>query len=266
MTRPYARYAEIYDRTGQNRFGAAMVDLTLTRLAQRGEPVPSNVIDLATGTGSAAIELASRGVCVTGIEREPAMLDVARTNARRRQVDVDWRLGDMRGFGSREKVDLVVCFFDSLNYLSSETDLSACFDSVADCLKTSGWFAFDLNTIGRFATDWNDSTFVAYDDAELCCIVRSTFDPETKQSPLLLTTFQRDSIDSNRWTRWDEEHVEYGYALERIELLLQQSGFDVVECLAIDDASMTITGPGSEQSGRVLYLARVHGTGKEMPA
>ena len=256
MTRPYARYAEIYDRTGQDRFGAAMAKLTLTYLQDRGVTI-SSAIDLACGTGSAAIALARNEITVTGIDLEPAMLSKARANANAEGCDIDFRLGDMRRFGSRAQVDLIVCFFDSLNYVSDNEALTACFSSVAASLKLGGWFVFDLNTIKRMATDWSDSTFVAYDEDDLLCLVRSSYDAGTNRSPLFLTTFQLKADTENCWIRWDEEHVAYAYSLDQIENQLTTARFEVIECYSIDDASMTVSGPGSEESGRVLYFAQM---------
>ncbi len=256
MTRPYARYAEIYDRTGQDRFGAAMAKLTINYLQDRGVTI-SSAIDLACGTGSAAIALARNGITVTGIDLEPAMLSKARLNATAEGCDVDFRLGDMRRFGARAQVDLVVCFFDSLNYLTCEADISSCFASTAESLTDDGWFVFDINTINRLATDWKDSTFVAHDEEDLLCLVRSTYDATTFRSPLYLTTFQRESERENRWSRWDEEHVAYAYSLARLEALLKASQFQVIERFAIDDTSMTVVGPGTETSGRVLFVAQL---------
>src|SRR4051794_40748694 len=158
MTRPYARYADIYDRTGQDQFGAEMAKLTIKYLHHRGVII-SSAIDLACGTGSATITLARNEIAVTGIDLEPAMLSKARTNASAEGCDIDFRLGDMRRFGTRARVDLVVCFFDSLNYLNCEGDIFSCFASAAESLTDSGWFVFDINTINRLATDWKDSTF-----------------------------------------------------------------------------------------------------------
>ena len=256
MTRPYARYAEIYDRTGQDRFGSEMAKLTINYLQEHGSTI-SSAIDLACGTGSAAIALARNGIRVTGIDLEPAMLSKARTNAAEEGCDIEFRLGDMRRFGSHPQVDLVVCFFDSLNYLGRENDLAACFNSVAGCLKNAGWFVFDVNTVNRLATDWNDSTFVAYDEDDLLCLVRSTYDAVSYRSPLFLTTFQRATGNTNSWIRWDEEHIAYAYSLTRIESLLNASQFQVIECYAVDDASMTLMGPGGEDSGRVLFIAQL---------
>jgi len=264
MTRPYARYAEIYDRTGQDRFGAAMANLTLKYL-QAGGVAISSAIDLACGTGSAAIALARNAIAVTGIDLEPAMLSKARLNASAEGCDIDFRLGDMRRFGSRSQVGLVVCFFDSLNYMSCEEDLVSCFNSAAEVLEGAGWFVFDVNTINRLASDWKDSTFVAYDEEDLLCLVRSTYDAATYRSPLYLTTFQRDSENENRWTRWDEEHIAYAYSLTRIETLLKSAHFQVIERLAIDDASLTVIGPGTEESGRVLFVTRLKRADGENP-
>ncbi len=129
------------------------------------------------------------------------------------------------GSVSHSQVDLVVCFFDSLNYLGREKDLAACFNSVAGCLKNAGWFVFDVNTVNRLATDWNDSTFVAYDEDDLLCLVRSTYDAVSYRSPLFLTTFQRATGNTNSWIRWDEEHIAYAYSLTRIEV--------TPECVAV---------------------------------
>jgi demethylmenaquinone methyltransferase / 2-methoxy-6-polyprenyl-1,4-benzoquinol methylase len=76
----------------------------------------SRALDVATGTGDLAIELASRGAAVTGVDFSPAMLDVARGKA----PDIDFEEGDALalrfadgefdaatvGFGARNFADL----------------------------------------------------------------------------------------------------------------------------------------------------------------
>jgi demethylmenaquinone methyltransferase/2-methoxy-6-polyprenyl-1,4-benzoquinol methylase len=76
----------------------------------------SRALDVATGTGDLAIELASRGAAVSGVDFSPAMLEVARGKA----PDVDFEEGDALalrfadgefdaatvGFGARNFADL----------------------------------------------------------------------------------------------------------------------------------------------------------------
>jgi ubiquinone/menaquinone biosynthesis C-methylase UbiE len=52
------------------------------------------VLDVATGTGSAALPAAGRGARVTGLDLAPELLDVARERAADRGLEVDWAEGD----------------------------------------------------------------------------------------------------------------------------------------------------------------------------
>ncbi|MGW0215082.1 class I SAM-dependent methyltransferase [Micromonospora chokoriensis] len=53
------------------------------------------VVDLATGTGNAAILAAQRGARTVGVDLEPALLKLARQRAADEGLTVDWRVGDV---------------------------------------------------------------------------------------------------------------------------------------------------------------------------
>ena len=52
------------------------------------------VLDVATGSGNAALWAARAGARVTGLDLSPALLEVARERARTEGLDVDWIEGD----------------------------------------------------------------------------------------------------------------------------------------------------------------------------
>ncbi|MEV4621107.1 class I SAM-dependent methyltransferase [Asanoa sp. NPDC049573] len=52
------------------------------------------VVDVATGTGNAAILSAQCGASTVGVDLEPALLDLARSRATDGGLTVDWRVGD----------------------------------------------------------------------------------------------------------------------------------------------------------------------------
>lgn len=255
MRAPYAAYAGIYDRTGQNRFGAALARVTLAWLQERGE-APAAALDIATGTGAAALELARSGLTVAGLDASPEMIEQATRQAELARLAIEWQVDDMRAFSIREPVDLVTCFFDSLNYLLAETELLDCFAAVRRGLNQGGWFVFDLNTIHRYATDWNGASEVAYADDDTLCLFRSSFDAGTGLSPLLLTAFERVDPERDCWLRWDETHVERGYRLDLIESLLRQSGLEPVAAYQLNERSMSLDGSATEQSPRAVFFAR----------
>ena len=54
------------------------------------------VLDVACGTGNAALAAAARGAEVAGLDGAPRLLEVARTRAQEAGVRADWRLGDVQ--------------------------------------------------------------------------------------------------------------------------------------------------------------------------
>jgi SAM-dependent methyltransferase len=76
-------------------------------IAERLEPAARAVVDLAgvidsdrgldvaTGTGNAALLAASRGATVVGLDFEPTLLDIARARARSANLEVEWVHADL---------------------------------------------------------------------------------------------------------------------------------------------------------------------------
>lgn len=255
MTNPYQRYAEIYDHTGQDRFGASLARVALERLAVWHAQI-GTAIDVATGTGAAAIELSLAGIDVTAYDQSREMLREARRKTIALQRPITWRHGSMERFSADRPVDLVTCFFDSINYLLEQDRLVECFESAVAALVPDGWFVFDVNTIGRFEADWNRTTHIAYESDHILCLFRSTYDPETHVSPLQLTVFERDSATPSTWRRWDEEHIERGYPLAEISTLLENAGFQIKAIEAFCETTMDISGPANDASERAIFFAR----------
>ena len=112
----FDRIARVYDR--MNSVMTAGMHHAWRRRAVdlAGVGAGSRALDVATGTGDLAIELASRGAFVTGVDFSPAMLDLARNKA----PDVEFEEGDALalrfadgefdaatvGFGARNFADL----------------------------------------------------------------------------------------------------------------------------------------------------------------
>jgi SAM-dependent methyltransferase len=232
-----------------------MARLTLTWLADH-DRVPDTALDIATGTGAAALELVRHGVQVSGIDLSNEMLEVARSNAAAGGVHVSFNPGDVRSFSIPTPVELVSCFYDSLNYLLTEQDLLETFRSVHAALIPGGWFVFDINTLLRYSTAWNNATEVAYLDATTLVIYRSTFDPATGISPLTLTVFERESEDGEHWRRWDEQHDERGYPLSDVQGLLTVAGFKDVSIEQLNERMMALEGPASERSNRAVFFCQ----------
>jgi SAM-dependent methyltransferase len=106
----------------------------------------SAVLDVPTGTGRIAIELAARGHRVTGVDLSEAFLAAGRERAAERGVEVDLRHGDMRALDLEAKTfDAALCFWGSFGYFDAEGD-RAFVRGVAAALRPGGRFLIDTPT------------------------------------------------------------------------------------------------------------------------
>lgn len=78
------------------------------------------ILDAPCGHGRVANLLAERGMAVTGVDATVSFLDLARQGAEERDVEVDYRVGDLRDLGVEGPYDAVVCWFTSFGYFDDD--------------------------------------------------------------------------------------------------------------------------------------------------
>jgi SAM-dependent methyltransferase len=111
----YRRYADVYDLVWRAAPYDRFADLCLEAAAAQGTAV-RRVLVAACGTGSAAVELAGRGLEVAGFDLSPTMLAVAA--AKRAGAGPALAVGDLRAIPVRDGwADLATVLNASLNYL-----------------------------------------------------------------------------------------------------------------------------------------------------
>ncbi|MFB3921325.1 MAG: cyclopropane-fatty-acyl-phospholipid synthase family protein [Terriglobia bacterium] len=109
----------------------------------------SKVLDAPCGHGRHTLEFASRGYRMTGVDYSPAFLDMARTEAARRKLDVTWERRDMRELPWQDEFDGAFCIGGSFAYFTDEGN-AAFVNSVAHALKPGGRFALDATRVAEF--------------------------------------------------------------------------------------------------------------------
>jgi SAM-dependent methyltransferase len=92
------------------------------RLGPSGPPSgvagPRSVLDAGCGTGRVAVELARRGLDVTGVDVDPSMLDVARSKA----PGVPWILADLAEVDVGRTFDVVLLAGNVMIFLAPGTE------------------------------------------------------------------------------------------------------------------------------------------------
>jgi len=254
-TDPYGAYAAVYDVQGQSRWSERMVAF-LDDLLPRYDAAPRRVLDLACGTGTAALRLAAQGYAVIGIDGSAPMLDVARQKAADASVAVQFIQQDMRAFAVPEPVDLVTCFYDSLNYLTDPADLVRAFLCMRQALAPGGLAVFDMNTRAGLEADWNGNCWVQ-EIGETYFIQQAEWNAATALATMTLTCFARLGRD---YRRFEEVHTERGYTLDEIIAALAAAGLTPLDAFAcLPRIGPTFEPPG-ESTGRIILVARAETT------
>ena len=102
------------------------------------------VLEVACGTGRVAIRLARSGVEVVGIDRSPAMLEVAREKSLG-MSNVRWVEADMRSFQLAEAFMLVIIPGHSFQNLLTSDDQARCLESIRRHLLPGGTLVVHLD-------------------------------------------------------------------------------------------------------------------------
>jgi SAM-dependent methyltransferase len=119
----------------------------LSHLAGRPVTSDSRLLDLATGTGSVALEFARRGCSAVGIDLSQPMIEEGRSKAEREHLPVQFICADLADFRLPPDFDHAICLYDSLNYILDIGSLKRAFANIRAALKPDGLLIFDVNTI-----------------------------------------------------------------------------------------------------------------------
>ena len=101
------------------------------------------VLDMACGSGRHAISFAQAGFDVTAIDLSENLLNVAKSNAEKEKVNVDFILSDIRKFNPEKKFDLVLNLFTSLGYFEKDEENAKVVQKAFELMNSGGWFVLD---------------------------------------------------------------------------------------------------------------------------
>jgi SAM-dependent methyltransferase len=137
-------YASAYDVMYADKSNASECDAVVALFRKFGDGGVSRVLDLGCGTGRHAIELARRGLDVTGVDFSDAMLARARERGHPGAGSLGFVQGDARTYRSAAPFDAVLMNFNVLGYMSSNEDFTAALATARANLRAGGIFLADF--------------------------------------------------------------------------------------------------------------------------
>ncbi len=246
---PYTESASIYDHMMKDvdykRWAKYLMQLM--RIAsvdtRRSNLKGKKLCELGSGTGNLAYYLAKYGFAVTGIDSSAPMLDIARSKSARQK---HWRPNfinhDMVTYRSEIQYEMIVCVYDSINYIPNSQDLDLFFRNVFLNLKFAGIFIFDASLEPNSMND--PELFVQRGRVNNTIYQRkSCYDPKTKIHTTQIRTRRDGRI-------FEEIHKEYVYGLDALRRTAASAGF--VEKFAAGDFTLLEANKNSERVHFIL--------------
>ncbi len=204
------------------------------------EPEPgSSLLDVGCGRGRHAVDFATRGYKVTGLDLSKRSLEAARERATAAGVDVRFIHGDMRD-PIPAAFDRVINLFTAFGYFESQAEHQRALDAMAGSVDRDGWFVQDF-----LNADYVKSNLVAAD-------VRTVGEWEVRQSRRIEESRIRKHIEF-RQGEASHSFEESVALLDRsdLEALHVAAGLEVVEVVGDYDG-----GPAGPHAPRVILFAR----------
>lgn len=189
--------AEEYDR--ENGTGGPDLDYYLDLARATGGPG----LDLACGTGFLTIPFAGEGLAMTGVDRSPAMLDLARRKGG--ALPIRWLEADCRTLDLGERFRLITLTGNAFQEFRTNEGQEGLLGTVRRHLAPDGLFAFetrfprvsDLLTVAALSGAWSEETpWKDFEDERGLAVTLTT---AQRYDPLLQT------VEYRIYRRWRED-------------------------------------------------------------
>lgn len=173
----------------------------------------TKILELACGSAEISLELSLRGYSVLATDLSQDMLNKAK--AKNKAENLRFEPLNMISFDLNERFDAVLCYCDSINYLSDLSEVKSMFHSVKKHLNEDGIFIFDMHTPDRLQ-EFNEEF-----------IEEGMID----DVPYQWTIVTQDDQIHHHFAFWkdgkvmQEFHVQHVFDLDEVLNLLHEEGF-----------------------------------------
>lgn len=220
----------------------------IAKLFKKYDRLPTQLLDVACGTGGFSLQFAKMGMSVTAADPSPEMLSVAQKKASATDLDIMLVCQSARDTKLPYAVDGAVCCLDSINHIIDKRELKASFRAIAAAIKDGGLFIFDVNTPFKHRNILSGNTFVIEND-DVYCVWQNSDCEKNGIVGICLDFFGKDA--DGKYIRTTEEFAERAYTDEEIRDMLEPAGLEVVAVLG----DMSFKAPKACDE-RVIYVTK----------
>lgn len=232
---PYSLFAPVYNYH-MRYVNYVYWSRYLLKLIQKNGIEKGNLLEIAAGTGTLASYLKPHF-------KSYLISDISKEMLKQSKADFPKICFDMRNFPLKINFDIVLCAFDSINYILNSGEVKKVFKNVAAILPEGGKFLFDTS-LERNSHVYSTIFKKPIRIKDFVVKQESRYDSDMK---IHTNTFTFE-FENGKTIR--EVHRQRIYTVAEIEELLHASGF--TEIKKFDSFSFR---EGNEESFRIQFIA-----------
>jgi len=142
---PYSKLALIYDDVMSHVDYKEWANY-VSKIIRKWQPKCHSILDISCGTGRFLLSLTSNKIERIGFDMSFEMVKIANQKVNTNGTYISFYQGNMVNFYLRKKIDVIVCLYDSINYLNDFKYWQQLLNNVSTVLGVGGLFVFDVCT------------------------------------------------------------------------------------------------------------------------
>lgn len=203
----------------------------------------SSVLDAGCGPGRISVELAAKGLDVTGVDIIQSELDAAKDSADAEGVKLDLINCDLRSFKSQKKFDCAINLYTSFGYCDTIEEDFQILKNIADSLRDNGFFILECTSRETAILYFTDGEW--FERSGLTVLTQFSVEGAWEGLRSKWTIINRDG------QRIEHEFVQRLYSAIELKRMMIRAGFNSVEIYGNYDFS-----PYNEHAKTMVIIAK----------
>ncbi len=248
----FLQYAQYYNILYKEKGYQGEVDYVDRLIRQYSKKHNKTLLDIGCGTGNHDFWFSKKGYKVVGIDKSSEMISIAK-NQKLPKTRVQFYTADACSFVLKRKFDIAVSLFHVMSYLTTNEVAINSLRNVYKHLKKDGLFIFDFWYGPAVLTQGPSLIIKKLKEGESS--IKRTAIPKINFNDNIVDIHYRIEIKNNRNNfkkAFTERHVMRYFFLPELYLMLEMTGFKVLNCLEW----MSLEKDASESSWSGVIIAK----------